>query len=397
MGHPDDRLSAAEVGSTLHVLTLTPFFPSDQNEVSGCFIAEPIEQLKQFGVDSTVIAASPIYYPRKRPSSTSAAEWVRYPQVPGNLGLSSAGKLLYARLLGRVRKLHDAKPIDVIHAHAALPCGHAAALLSKRLNIPFVITLHGLDVLNTCFLSGSPAAWRRKVSVDVYRAARTVICVSGKVQNILKTGTPVGIYSTVVYNGVNPSFFLPDFAELGKLDPEILMVGNLQRSKGHELVLRALGNLRASFPQLRCRIIGEGPDRAQFEMLARDLSLGRQVQFAGRQSRSEVAEAMRRCSVFVLPSGNEGLGCVYLEAMSCGKPVIGCRGQGIEEVIEHGKNGWLIPVDGLEQLVEGLHALLGSPELRTRIGTAARQTILNKLTLSHQAQRLARVYRQAIA
>jgi teichuronic acid biosynthesis glycosyltransferase TuaC len=388
---------AAEVGSTLHVLTLTPFFPSDQNEVSGCFIAEPIERLEQFGVDSSVIAVSPIYYPRKHPTSTAAAEWVRYPQVPGNLGLSSAGKLLYACLLGRVRKLHDARAIDVIHAHAALPCGHAAALLSKRLNIPFVITLHGLDVFNTCFLRGRPAAWRRKVSVDVYRAARTVICISGKVQEILKTATPDQTCSTVVYNGVNPSLFSPNLAEVGKFDPEILIVGNLLRSKGHELVLRALGNLRASFPRLRCRIIGEGPDRAQFEALARDLGLGRQVQFVGRQSRSEVAEAMRRCSVFVLPSGNEGLGCVYLEAMACGKPVIGCRGQGIEELIEHGKNGWLIPVEGLAELVEGFHALLGSPELCARIGTAARQTILDKLTLSHQAQQLARIYRQAIA
>jgi glycosyltransferase involved in cell wall biosynthesis len=383
--------------SALHVLTLTPFFPSDQNEVNGCFIAEPIEQLKQFGVDSSVIAVSPIYYPRKRPSSTAAAEWMRYPQVPGNLGLSSAGKLLYARLLGRVRKLHGAKPIDLIHAHAALPCGHAAALLSKRLNIPFVITLHGLDVFNTCFLGGSPAAWRRKVSVDVYHAARTVICISGKVQEILKSGTKAETSSIVVYNGVNPSLFSPNLAEVGKLDPEILIVGNLLRSKGHELLLRALGNLRPSFPRLRCRIIGEGPDRAQFEALARDLGLGRQVQFAGRQSRSEVAEAMRRCSLFVLPSSNEGLGCVYLEAMSCGKPVIGCRGQGIEEVIEHGKNGWLIPVDGLAQLVEGLHALLASPELRARIGTGARQTILDKLTLSHQAQQLVKIYRQAIA
>ena len=388
---------AVGMESALHVLTLTPFFPSDQNEVNGCFIAEPIEQLKQFGVDSSVIAVSPIYYPRKRPSSTAAAEWMRYPQVPGNLGLSSAGKLLYARLLGRVRKLHGANPIAVIHAHAALPCGHAAALLSKRLNIPFVITLHGLDVFNTCFLGGSPAAWRRKVSVDVYHAARTVICISGKVQEILKSGTKAETCSIVVYNGVNPSLFSPNLAEVGKLDPEILIVGNLLRSKGHELLLRALGNLRPSFPRLRCRIIGEGPDRAQFEALARDLGLGRQVQFAGRQSRSEVAEAMRRCSLFVLPSSNEGLGCVYLEAMSCGKPVIGCRGQGIEEVIEHGKNGWLIPVDGLAQLVEGLHALLASPELRARIGTGARQTILDKLTLSHQAQQLVKIYRQAIA
>jgi len=388
---------AAEVGPGLHVLTLTPFFPSAQNEVSGCFIAEPIEQLKQLGVESSVIAATPIYRAKKKPSSSAPAEWVRYPQVPGNLGLSSAGKLLYTRLRGRVRKLHGVKPIDVIHAHAALPCGNAAALLSLRLNIPFVVTVHGLDVFNTCFLGGIPAAWRRKVSVDVYRAARNVICISGKVQEILKTGTPAETCSTVVYNGADPNLFSPNPPEVGQFDPEILIVGNLLRSKGHEVVLRALGNLRPSFPQLRCRIIGEGPDRAQFEALVRDLGIGQQVQFVGRRSRSEVAEAMRRCSVFVLPSRNEGLGCVYLEAMSCGKPVIGCRGQGIEEVIEHGKNGWLIPVDGPEQLVQGLSALLGSPEVRMRIGTAARQTILEKLTLSHQAQSLARIYREAIA
>ena len=388
---------AAEVVSALHVLTLTPFFPSDQNEVNGCFIAEPIEHFRQLGIDSSVIAVSPIYYPRRRASLSAAADWVRYPQIPGNLGLSSAGKLLYARVLGRIRKLHSARPIDVIHAHAALPCGHATALISRRLNIPFVVTLHGLDVFNTCFLGGIPAAWRRQVSVNIYRAARTVICVSGKAQENLKTGTAGETSSTIVYNGVNPNLFSPNQAEVGRFDPEILMVGNLHRSKGHELVLKALANLRPSFPQLRCRIIGEGPDRAQFEALVRDLGIGPQVQFVGRQSRSEVAEAMRRCSVFVLPSRNEGLGCVYLEAMSCGKPVIGCRGQGIDEVIEHGENGWLIPADGLEQLVQGLSVLLGSPEMCTRIGTAARQTILEKLTLSHQAQHLARIYSQAVA
>jgi teichuronic acid biosynthesis glycosyltransferase TuaC len=381
----------------LHVLTLTPFFPSDQNEVSGCFIAEPIEQLKQFGVDSSVIAAAPIYYPRRRPSSTAAADWVRYPQVPGNFGLSTAGKLLYARLLRRIKKLHRVKRIDVIHAHAALPCGHAARLISRRLDIPFVVTVHGLDVFNTCFLDGIPAAWRRKASVDVYRAARTVICISGKVQEILRTGTPAETCSAIVYNGVNPDLFSPNPDGVGPFDPEILMVGNLLRSKGHELVLRALGILRSSLPQIRCRIIGEGSDRSQFEGLARDLGIGQQVLFVGQQSRSAVAEAMRRCSVFVLPSRNEGLGCVYLEAMSCGKPVIGCRGQGIDEVIEHGKNGWLISADGLEELVQGLSALLGAPELRARIGAAARQTILEKLTLSHQAQHLAAIYRQVIA
>jgi teichuronic acid biosynthesis glycosyltransferase TuaC len=392
---------AAEEGSALHVITLTPFFPSDENEVSGCFVAEPIEQLRQIGVDCSVIAALPVHYPRRHSISSAPADWVRYPQVPGNLGLSSAGKLLYARLLGRVRKLHKDKPINVIHAHAALPCGHAAALLSRTLNIPFVVTVHGLDVFNNCHLGGIPAAWRRKVSLGVYRAAQNVICVSGKVQEILKSGIPAGTCSSVVHNGVNPSLFSPPRAEVGQdaaqCDPEILVVGNLLPSKGHELVLKAVANLRDAFPKLRCRVIGEGPNRAEFVALVHELGIREQVQFAGRQSRSEVAEAMRRCSVFVLPSSNEGLGCVYLEAMSCGKPVIACRGQGIGEVIEHGENGWLIPLDGAgaEQLVQGLSALLSSPEMRERIGTAARRTILGGLTLSHQAQQLASIYRQA--
>jgi glycosyltransferase involved in cell wall biosynthesis len=234
------------------------------------------------------------------------------------------------------------------------------------------------------------------VSLEVYGKARNVVCISAKVQEVLKSGTPAETRSTVVYNGVNPSLFSPNPATQAP-DPEILVVGNLLPSKGHDLVLRAIDHLKPFFPQLRCNIIGEGPDRARLETLVRASGIGEQVQFLGRRSRSEVAEAMRRCSVFVLPSRYEGLGCVYLEAMSCGKPVIGCRGQGIDEVIDHGKNGWLIPADGLEPLVQGLSALLGSPELRTRIGAAARHTILENFTLSHQAQLLAWVYRQSIA
>jgi glycosyltransferase involved in cell wall biosynthesis len=82
--------------------------------------------------------------------------------------------------------------------------------------------------------------------------------------------------------------------------------------------------------------------------------------------------------------------------MACGKPVIGCRGQGIDGVIEHGRNGWLIPGDGLEELVQELSALFRSPELCVRVGTAARQTILKKFTLSHQAEQLIAVYRHSV-
>jgi glycosyltransferase involved in cell wall biosynthesis len=205
------------------------------------------------------------------------------------------------------------------------------------------------------------------------------------------------VRSTVVYNGTDTSFFSPAPGGTAlRLEKEILIVGNLLVGKGHELVLRAIGQLETSFPLLRCRMIGEGPDRARFEALARELGIAQRVRFEGRKSRAEVADAMRACSVFVLPSRYEGLGCAYLEAMACGKPVVACRGQGIEEIIEHGENGWLIPADGLDELAQGLSTLLRSPDLCSRLGASARETILNRLTLSDQAQRLAQIYGEAI-
>ncbi|MGC1646570.1 MAG: glycosyltransferase [Candidatus Sulfotelmatobacter sp.] len=388
---------SAGVDSTLHVLTLTPFFPSRENEVSGCFIAEPIEELKRLGVDHSVIAVAPIYYPRRWPIKSAAAEWVRYPQIPGNFGLSSAGRMLYARLIGRVQRLHTVKPIDVIHAHGALPCGHASALLSRHFGIPFVVTVHGLDAFNTCFQGGTPAKWRRQESIAVYRAARIVICISEKVKQILRGGLRENLRSAVVYNGTDAEMFSPGPVVVVPSEKEVLIVGDLIASKGQELALNAIGRIGSLFPRLRCKIIGEGPDRSRLETLASQLGLGQRVQFLGRQSRTAMADAMRACSVFLLPSRNEGLGCVYLEAMACGKSVIACRGQGIDEIIEHGRNGWLIPVDGLDELAQGLTTLLQAPVDSMRMGMAARETILNGLTLLDQAHRLANIYREAVA
>lgn len=373
------------------------------DEVSGCFIAESNRQMQHFAVALSVIAVSPVHYPRKHSNPAAPSHWVRYPQIPGPLGLSSAGRWLYARLLADVPQIHKKAPIDVIHAHAALPCGHAAALLSRRLNIPFVVTVHGLDVFNSCFQSGAPADWRRRTSIDVYRAASAVICISKKVQLLLRGGINQTFRTVVIYNGTDPNLFSPAAAGgLSQQKKEILMVGNLLVGKGHELVLRAMGQLRTAFPELTCRIIGEGPDRSRFELLAAELGIQQRVHFETRKSRAEVAAAMKECSIFALPCRYEGLGCVYLEAMATGKPVIACRGQGIEEIIEHEKNGWLIPnwsqpPDAIDELVQGLSTLLGSPDLCSRLGVSARDTILNGLTLSHQAERLSRVYNQVAA
>jgi glycosyltransferase involved in cell wall biosynthesis len=382
-----------DIPANLHVLTLTPFYPSDGDEVSGCFVAETLQQIESYGVTSSVIAVDSVYHARRRSSHDYPAEWIRYPQLPGNFGLSSAGSFLGAVLLRRVGQLHRNSPISVIHAHAALPCGHAAAFLLRRLGIPFVVTIHGLDVFNSCFQQGIAAGWRRTASANVYKNARKVICISDKVRRLLADGMGSAVAAEVVYNGTDPAKFAPGSVQ--DSNATILIVGNLLAGKGQELVLRAFAQVKESYLGLQCRLIGEGADRDRFAALAGDLGVSDRVQFLGRRSRSEVADAMRSCTVFALPSRYEGLGCVYLEAMACGKPVIACSGQGIDEIIDHTRNGWLIPVDGLEELVQGLQALLGSVELRVLIGQAARQTILDRLTLRRQAENLVKIYEEA--
>lgn len=398
----DEALTGHGDRARLHVLTLTPFFPSLENEVGGCFVKEPLDALAGLGVASSVIAVTPIYHRRQHSNPAAPAEWVRYPQFPGTLGLSIAGRFLYARLCRAVTDLHRRQPIDVIHAHAALPCGQAASLIARRLRIPYIVTVHGLDVFNTCFLTGMPAQWRRRASIAVYQGANPVVCVSRKVQQILRDGMPGPVRSDVLYNGTDAELFsqnpLHRPLSSGTADnprQKLLVVGNLIPSKGQEFVLRAIHRMTGSFPHLECQIIGEGPDRARLDALANELGIRPRIHFLGRQNRAVVAEAMRRCAVFVLPSRSEGLGCVYLEAMACAKPAIACRGQGIEEIIVHQKNGWLVSPDNLAELEQALSALLRSPELAARVGLAARETILNGLTLSHQAHNLATLYRAA--
>ena len=174
----------------------------------------------------------------------------------------------------------------------------------------------------------------------------------------------------------------------------ILSVGGLIPIKGHEVLLRALANIAGEFPECTCEIVGDGPQRRYLEGLTRDLGIASRVRFRGRQPRCVVADAMRGCTVFVLPSRYEALGCVYLEAMASGKVAVGCRGQGIDEVIRHGENGWLVEADNVTELADALTALLGNQDMRARIGRAARETVRSGFTLAQQALSLREIYEE---
>jgi glycosyltransferase involved in cell wall biosynthesis len=389
--------TARERGRPLQVLTLTPFYPSECDDASGCFVSEPLDWLAKAGVVNTVFAVQPFYRQKLRARQSAVpARWLRYFSLPGGFGLPTAGAFLFARIVGRVRELQRLQKIDLVHAHAPLPCGHAAMLLSAELGLPYVVSVHGLDAFSTAQVRGRAGQWCRRVSQRVCRSSRRVICISECVREQVLQGADRGCRTSVVYNGVDPELFSPGNEPLS-VEPLVLSVGNLIPVKRHDLLIRAVASLAPEFPALALEIIGDGPQRSRLQALAQRLQISGRVLLLGRQSRHQVAAAMRRCTVFALPSRYEGLGCVYLEAMSAGKPAIGCRGQGVAEIIRHGSNGFLVGPDNEKELTLALGMLLRDAALRRRLGDAARDTILDRLTLAQQADSLARVYRESIA
>jgi glycosyltransferase involved in cell wall biosynthesis len=398
----------ADQGSSLHILTITPFYPTKNDDANGCFVSEPLAALQKRGVQHSVFALNPFY--RKsvplHPDSVPA-EIVRYPAVPGGWGLASSGAFLFAALVRRIRALHARSPIDLIHAHGPLPAGHAAMLLKRELGIPFVVSVHGLDAYSDHQVPGRPGQWCRRVSRLVYQTADQVICISEHVrEQVLNGGNS---RTTVVYNGADPALFTSaasaaetSEASSSKNDsaaasPRILSVGNLIPIKGHELLLRSIAAFSGNHPTLALDLVGDGPLREKLTALAGELGIAGRVRFLGRRGRREVAALMRQSTLFVLPSTYEGLGCVYLEAMAAGKVAVGCRGQGIEEIIRHGSNGWLVAPDDLTDLAAGLGKLLDHETLRAYIANEGRETVLNNYTIDHQANRLLRVYQSSIS
>jgi glycosyltransferase involved in cell wall biosynthesis len=388
---------ALDCARPIHVLTLTPFYPSEHDDASGCFVAEPLDWVAKAGVMNTVFAVQPFYRQKLHTrASDRFVQWLRYFSLPGGFGLPTAGAFLFARVVGLVRELQRSGQIDLIHAHGPLPCGHAAMLLSAELGVPYVVSVHGLDAFSTAQVSGRAGNWCWRISQRVYRSSRRVICVSEHVRERVLEGTGPTCRTSVVYNGVDPELFSPGTGA-ASANSQVLSVGNLIPIKGHELLIRAAAVLTPEFPALAVEIIGDGPERSNLENVAQELKIAERVRFLGRRSRHEVATAMRRCTMFVLPSRYEGLGCVYLEAMSVGKPVIGCREQGIAEIIRHGSNGFLVGPDNEKELTLALAMLLRDEARRRNLGASARDTILERFTLEQQAENLGRIYRECVA
>jgi phosphatidyl-myo-inositol dimannoside synthase len=167
-----------------------------------------------------------------------------------------------------------------------------------------------------------------------------------------------------------------------------------ERYKGMDTLITALPRLLPRFPELQLAAVGDGDDRAWLEDLAEETGVERHVHFLSGLSYAELAACYAHCEMFALPSKGEGFGLVYLEAMACGKPVIGGAHGGAPEVIDDGKTGYLVPHGDAAQLATAIETLLADPALEQEMGRRGKQRVENEFRFSVFAKSLRKILRE---
>jgi phosphatidylinositol alpha-1,6-mannosyltransferase len=177
----------------------------------------------------------------------------------------------------------------------------------------------------------------------------------------------------------------------------ILTVGRwlaTERYKGMDTLITALPRLLPRYPELQLAMVGEGDDRDWLEEHADKSGVSSRVHFLSGLSYSQLASCYSACEIFALPSAAEGFGLVYLEAMACGKPVIGGAHGGAPEVIIDGVTGYLVPHGDTEQLTISLETLLSDPALARNMGARGCQRVQHEFRFSVFAKALKKILRE---
>lgn len=322
-------------------------------------------------------------------------EYIRQPQLAVAFSLLSA--------LVRLRQVVREQKIDVVHAHWTIPMGFVAGLVKLTTGVPLVITMHGRDVYvkpEDGYIV--PSLWYvRPFLRFAFRQADRLIAVSHDCQeHALRVGAPPE-KTQVIYNGADTSRFFPSEAGVPEIrqrygfTPEtklVLSVRSLHFRKGLDVLIRAMSLVVDVEPQAMLLLVGEGPERENLTTLRDELGLQDKVLFAGHVPNTELGPYENACDVFVIPSRQEAFGVAAVEAMACGKPVIGAAVGGLVEVIDDGEIGLLVDPDNVDQLAGAIIRVLGDPTLAARLGENARRKVETVFNWTNVARRTTKLY-----
>ncbi|MCX7654204.1 MAG: glycosyltransferase [Fervidobacterium sp.] len=337
----------------MKILILTNFFPYKNNPVRGIFVSKRIEQYKNFNLEFKVLGIS--YKETKLLRFTKELlkipllepleyfDNLKYEYITVKRGIIS---VIFHRLnnidlmVNQCKKIADLllfETHNLIHAHGMslpIPAGLVARELSKKLNVPYLITLHGSEV--------NYQMKREKVKklyISVLEEASKVIFVSNRLLETAKSYGYSGKNSVIIPNGFDSDIFFPRNKDEVRQELNIFIpktkyvgyVGGLKYVKRADKLPEIFYQIATKIPETKFIIVGDGELR---KLVQKKISkLGLNVLFTGRIPQTEVAKYMSAMDVMILPSRNEGFGTVCLEAQACGTCVIGSSNGGIPEAI----------------------------------------------------------------
>jgi glycosyltransferase involved in cell wall biosynthesis len=151
--------------------------------------------------------------------------------------------------------------------------------------------------------------------------------------------------------------------------------GRLEPVKGPEFLIKAANRIISQYPNTFFLFVGDGSLRRDLEKKALDLGIEKNIVFLGW--RNDVSKIISIYDIFVLPSLNEGMGRVLVEAMALGKPIVASNAGGIPDLITHGKTGYLVPPKNSKELAKYIQILLENKEKRVKMGLAGKKMALN--------------------
>lgn len=172
---------------------------------------------------------------------------------------------------------------------------------------------------------------------------------------------------------------------------DVLFLGRLDARKSPDILLRAAAELVQRYPGVRYRFCGDG-EVARYQVLADSLGIADQCDFTGWVNGEEREAIIRDSGIFCLPSRNEGMPMSMLEMMAYGLPCVVTPVGGIPQVIEDGKNGFMVPVGDERLLASRLGELLESPSLRAEIGRNAREMVSERFGIEKSIVELGQIY-----
>lgn len=282
--------------------------------------------------------------------------------------------------------------IDHVHAARCLPEGLFASIACSIVRKKLVVYVHGEDVLTALSSREHKALTKFTLS-----QAETVICNSENSKNILTENYNLSSKKIRVCTpGIDSDYYKPD-SKNNKTRGifKIVTVGRLQKRKGHDNLIRAISRL--SSYNIEYHIIGDGSDKEYLEDIIVECSASKNVYLHGALSNDEILYHYQTSDLFAMTNrriGNddEGFGIVYLEAQSCGLPVLTGSTGGVKETFIEGVTGYSCNGDSVDDIEISLKRIIDDRTSLYQMGISARQHVVDNFDWRVLVKRMENVF-----